>query len=217
MFDAETARRQMVEQQVRAWDVLDQRVLDAIADVPREAFVPPRWRGLAFADIEIPLGHGEFMMAPKVEGRLLQSLELGAADSVLEVGTGSGFLAACLHRLAGAVTSIDIRGEFTERAARCLRETGAGAVQLDTRDAFGLDGSRRFDAIAVTGSLPVYDERFQQALETGGRLFVIVGTSPVMEAVRIRRAGEAEWTRESLFETSIPPLMNAPQPAGFVF
>ncbi|MBA3562813.1 MAG: protein-L-isoaspartate O-methyltransferase [Gammaproteobacteria bacterium] len=216
-MNIESARRQMVDQQIRAWDVLDERVLDAMLDVPREHFVPPAYRGLAFADIEIPIGHGEFMMAPKVEGRLLQALELTPADSVLEIGTGSGFLSGCISKLVKSVTSIDIRAVFTDHAGQSLRSAGFGNVVLETRDAMQLDRQRRFDAIAVTGSLPVYDERFQRALSPGGRLFVIAGSLPVMEALLVRRSGEDEWTTESLFETAIPPLVNARRPAGFIF
>lgn len=216
-MNIESARRQMVEQQIRAWDVLDERVLDALIAVPREYFVPPAYRGLAFADIEIPLGQGEVMMAPKVEGRLLQALDLTPGDDVLEVGTGSGFLAGCLAKLASRVTSLDIRAVFTDRATRNLREADIANVQLETRDALRLDGQQRFDAIAVTGSLPIYDDCFQHALAPGGRLFVISGSLPVMEARRVTRVGENDWTTESLFETAIPPLVNAPEPSGFVF
>lgn len=216
-MNIETARKQMVEQQIRTWEVLDERVLDAIRDVPREAFVPPAWRKLAFADISIPLGHGEVMMAPKVEGRLLQALELSDSDHVLEAGTGSGFLAACLAKLAKSVTSLEIRAEFTDRARQNLRDAGIENVRLETRDAMQLDPTLRFDAIAVTGSLPVYDERFERALTVGGRLFVITGSLPVMEARRVMRVGDHEWTTDSLFETAMPPLANAPMPSGFVF
>ncbi|MGH8496354.1 MAG: protein-L-isoaspartate O-methyltransferase family protein [Gammaproteobacteria bacterium] len=216
-MNIETARKQMVEQQIRTWEVLDERVLDAIRDVPREAFVPPAWRKLAFADISIPLGHGEVMMAPKVEGRLLQALELSDSDHVLEAGTGNGFLAACLAKLAKSVTSLEIRAEFTDRARQNLRDAGIENVRLETRDAMQLDPTLRFDAIAVTGSLPVYDERFERALTVGGRLFVITGSLPVMEARRVMRVGDHEWTTDSLFETAMPPLANAPMPSGFVF
>ncbi|CAN5274653.1 protein-L-isoaspartate O-methyltransferase [soil metagenome] len=216
-MNVELARRQMVDQQVRAWDVLDDRVLDALFEVPRERFVPPAYARLAFADTEIPLGYGEVMMTPKVEGRLLQALELEADDDVLEIGTGSGFLAACLARLTASVMSIDIRAVLSERAGESLRGIGIDTIELQTRDAMQLDPQPQFDAVAITASLPVYDDRFERLLRPAGRLFVIVGSIPIMEARRVRRVTEDEWSSESLFETAIPPMINAPQPAKFIF
>ncbi|HEY7377590.1 MAG TPA: protein-L-isoaspartate O-methyltransferase [Steroidobacteraceae bacterium] len=216
-MNIEIARRQMIEQQVRAWEVLDNRVLGALAQVRREIFVPQGYRELAFADTQIPLGHGQFMLAPKVEGRFLQALELTPADQVLEIGAGSGFFAACLSRLARSVRSLEIFPELTAFARENLRASGVGGVQVETCDAMTLDESRRYGAIAVTGSLPVYDARFERALEIGGRLVVVVGQPPVMEALLVRRASETQWVRESLFETVIEPLVNAPQAPRFLF
>lgn len=216
-MNIEIARRQMIEQQVRAWEVLDNRVLGALAQVRREIFVPQGYRELAFADTQIPLAHGQFMLAPKVEGRFLQALELTPADAVLEIGAGSGFFAACLSRLAGSVRSVEIFPELTAFAQENLRASGVSGVHVETCDAMTLDESGRYGAIAVTGSLPVYDARFERALEVGGRLVVVVGEPPVMEARLVRRASETQWVRESLFETVIEPLVNAPQAPRFLF
>jgi protein-L-isoaspartate(D-aspartate) O-methyltransferase len=216
-MNVELARRQMIEQQVRAWSVLDDRVLGAMAQVRRELFVPAGFRELAFADTNIPLGHGQSMLAPKVEGRILQALELTVADDVLEVGTGSGFLAACIARLAGHVRSLEIFPDLSSRAIENLRAAGISGVGVEALDAMTLTEQARYDAIAVTGSMPVYDERFQQALKIGGRLFVVLGDPPVMEAQLVRRLADDQWVRESLFETLLEPLVNAPQPPRFLF
>jgi protein-L-isoaspartate(D-aspartate) O-methyltransferase len=216
-MDVEFARRQMIEQQVRAWRVLDDRVLGVMAQVRRELFVPPEMRELAFADTSIPLGHGQSMFAPKVEGRVLQALELDPGDEVLEVGTGSGYFAACLARLAGPVRSVEIFPDLSGRARENLRASGVGGVTVETLDAMTLTDTNRYDVIAVTGSLPVYDERFQRMLKVGGRLFVAVGSVPVMDAQLVRRVSADQWVRESLFETVIEPLINAPEPPRFFF
>jgi protein-L-isoaspartate(D-aspartate) O-methyltransferase len=216
-MDIEFARKQMIEQQVRAWRVLDDRVLGVMTQVRREFFVPPEMRELAFADTAIPLGHGQSMFAPKVEGRVLQALELDEGDEVLEVGTGSGYLAACLARLAGHVRSVEIFPDFSTRARENLRASGVSGVALDTLDAMTLTDTNRYDAIAVTGALPVYDDNFQRMLKVGGRLFVAVGSAPVMDAQLVRRVSADQWVRESLFETVIEPLLNAPEPPRFLF
>jgi protein-L-isoaspartate(D-aspartate) O-methyltransferase len=216
-MDTLAARRQMVDQQIRAWEVLDPRVLDVLSAVPREAFVPPAYRELAFADTPIPIGFGQSMLAPVLQGRILQALALNASDAVLEVGTGTGYLAACLSLLGSSTRSIDIRAEFTAAAAVNLRAVPQARVDLETRDAFGSAALGEYDVIAVTGSLPVYDTRFEQALRVGGRLFAVVGVAPVMDAVLVRRVDSTEWIRESLFETVIDPLINATAPQGFVF
>jgi protein-L-isoaspartate(D-aspartate) O-methyltransferase len=216
-MDTLAARQQMVDQQIRSWEVLDPRVLDVFSAVPREAFVPAAYRELAFADTPIPIGFGQSMLAPVLQGRILQALGVGATDSVLEVGTGTGYLSACFALLGQATRSIDIRGEFTAMAAANLGAVPRAKVQFETRDAFGDAALGEYDAIAVTGSLPVYDTRFERALRVGGRLFVIVGAAPVMDAILVRRVDDTEWIRESLFETVIEPLVNAAAPQGFVF
>jgi len=214
----EQARANMIEQQIRTWEVLDQRALDVLAAVPREDFVPGRYRDLAFADVNIPLDHGQVMMSPKLEGRLLQTLDIKSSDSILEVGTGSGYLAACLAKLGAHVLSVDLYPEFKYAAQEKLAAHDIDNARFRVEDAAqGWDPYERFDAIAVTGSLPVLHRGFHQSLNVGGRLFVIVGTPPVMEALVITRVGPEEWARESLFETSIPPLVGAEQPPKFQF
>jgi protein-L-isoaspartate(D-aspartate) O-methyltransferase len=217
MIDVESARRQMIDQQVRAWDVLDQKVLGAMERVRREEFVPPAFRDVAFADMCVPLGHGQAMLAPKVEGRILQALEVQPDDRALEVGTGSGYLAACLGQLARAVQTIDLFPDFVASASEQLRRTGVHNVSAAVMDGMALAADGEYDVIALTGSLPIYDGRFERALAVGGRLFVVVGQGPVMEALRITRAGHGEWARESLFEVAIDPLLHAPEPSKFVF
>ena len=211
------ARQQMIDQQVRAWTVLDPSVLGVLSEVPREKFVPRAYESLAFADTEIPLGHGEFMMTPTVEGRLLQALELDRNDHVLEIGTGSGFLTACLAKLAAAVTSIDIHGDFVRDAAGKLASAGIDNVALRTMDATRELPGDRYDAIAVTGSIETFDPRLVDALRPGGRLFVVVGSPPVMEARLVRRSGDADWNSESLFETKLAPLVHGTLRPQFIF
>ena len=216
-FNFEQARHNMIEQQIRPWEVLDQRVLDVLARVPREDFVPERYRKLAFSDLAIPLGHGEFMLKPNVEGRILQALAVRANDRVLEVGTGSGYLTACLGRLAASVVSVDIVPDFTESVRVKLKAHGLGQVALHTGDASGGWGEHRYDAVAVTGSVAAVADHWRQSLSLGGRLFIVVGQPPVMEALLVTRLGEREWLRESLFETELPPLRNAAPPKIFEF
>jgi protein-L-isoaspartate(D-aspartate) O-methyltransferase len=216
-MDTLAARQQMVDQQIRTWEVLDPRVLDVLSVVPREAFVPPAYRELAFADTPIPIGFGQSMLAPILQGRILQSLAVNGTDTVLEVGTGTGYLTAAFGLLAGSTDSIDIRAEFTAAARVNLRTVPQARVKLETRDAFSGSPLGDYDVIAVTGSLPVYDTRFEQALRVGGRLFAVVGLAPVMDAILVRRVDSTEWIRESLFETVIDPLLNATAPRGFVF
>ena len=194
-IDIEQARFNMIEQQVRPWDVLDQRVLDVMSATPREDFVPEKYRSLAFADTNIPLGHDQVMMAPKTEGRLLQVLDVQADDSVLEIGTGSGYLTACLSRLGNHVTSVEIFPEFREAAAAKLAAHGYRNVTLKDADAAnGIGSDTRYDVIAVTGSLPLLQRQFHDNLALGGRLFVITGMPPVMEALLITRIDERNWS-----------------------
>ena len=217
MFDVQFARRQMIDQQVRAWEVLDLKVLDALACVPREEYVAPEYRELAFADTNVPLAHGQAMLAPKVEGRILQALEIKPHEHALEVGTGSGFFAAVIGQLARSVRTIDIFPDFVQQAAAAYGRLGVHNVVAATADAMQLAERETYDVIAVTGALPVYDARFEQALKVGGRLFVCVGSGPLLEARRITRTGAADFARESLFETGMTPLLHAPEPPRFVF
>jgi len=216
-MDTDFARQQMVEQQVRAWDVLQTGVLKVLKNVPREQFVPTGYEALAFADMEIPIGHGQAMMTPTLEGRVLQALQLEAGDSVLEVGTGSGFLTACLARLADKVTSLEIHEDFLRSARANLEDTGIRNVDLLTMDATRALPEASYDAIAITGSLQSYDPRYGMALNPGGRLFVVVGDAPAMDARVITRSGDNEWQTESLFETVLTPLVNGSQPTPFSF
>jgi protein-L-isoaspartate(D-aspartate) O-methyltransferase len=217
MLDVNAARRQMIDQQVRAWQVLDLKVLDAMERVPREEFAPPAYRELAFADLNVPLGHGQSMLPPKLEGRMLQALELQPDDAVLEVGTGSGYFAACLGALSRSVRSIEIHPDLAAAARTNLARVGAHNVTVEVADAFALGDPGRYDAVVLTGSLPLYDARFEQWLAAGGRLFVVVGQGAVMEAQRISRSAPGDLRRESLFETVMDPLVHAAEPPRFVF
>jgi protein-L-isoaspartate(D-aspartate) O-methyltransferase len=216
-IDFEKARFNMIEQQIRPWEVLDQRILDILASTPREDFVPPRYRNLAFADVCIPLGQNQVMMRPIVEGRLLQALAVEPSERILEVGTGSGYLTACLAKLGKRVLTVDIFPEFVKAAQPKLKAQGISNVLLRTGDAAQGWGNQRYDVIVITGSLPVLPDSWQRQQEVGGRLFVIVGEPPVMEALLITRLSEREWNTESLFDTELPPLLNALKPRVFEF
>ena len=211
------ARQQMIEQQVRAWDVLDAAVLANLKKVERERFVPEEFEALAFADTGIPIGHGEMMMTPTIEGRVLQALGLVGTESVLEIGTGSGFLTACLANLSAQVTSIDIYNEFVESARHRLDD-----CEIDNVDLHKMDGTRElpegsFDAIAVTGSIQSFDSRLVDALNPGGRLFVVVGDAPAMSAMLVTRVDDSDWQSVTLFETDLAPLVNGALPPQFSF
>ena len=217
-MDFEQARFNMVEQQIRPWDVLDQRVLDLLLHVRREDYVPQQYRALAFADMEIPLGHGERMLAPRMEARMLQELALRPSDKVLEVGTGSGYMTALLASLAGHVYSVEIIPEFTQAAVTRLSAHGITNVTLETGDAArGWDRHAPYDAIVLTGSVPVLADAFPKSLQPGGRLIAVVGEPPVMEARLITCAAAGAYCTTGLFETCIAALKNAPQPGKFVF
>lgn len=211
------ARLQMVNQQVRGWNVYDEDVLEMLKSLPREDFVPQGYESLAFADMAIPIGHGESMMTPTIEGRLLQALGLGGNERVLEIGTGSGFMTACLAKLAAHVTSVDIHADFVERAAARLESAGIDNVELLHMDATHELPEGRFDAIAVTGSIQEFDPRFVEVLNDGGRLFVVVGDAPAMEAKLIERKSENDWQTVSLFETDLKSLVHGARPVEFSF
>ena len=216
-MNIELARHNMIEQQIRPWEVLDQKVLSLIADVPREEFVPAAYTNLAFVDMSVPIGYNEVMMPPKLEARMLQALNIQPTDTVLEIGTGTGYVTTLLSKLARYVYSVDIHEEFVASAQGKLASDGTVNVTIEQGDAAqGWDNYAPYDVIAVTGSLPVLPNVFQESLAIGGRLFVIVGDSPVMEAKLITRVGQNEYQEENLFETDMPPLRNAPQPNRFV-
>ena len=216
-MNTDFARQQMVEQQVRAWEVHNVDILDVLKSVPREQFVPTGYESLAFADTEITISHGQTMMTPTLEGRVLQALSLGSSDTVLEIGTGTGFLAACMARLAGKVTSVDIYADMLETAAANLEDSGISDVELLAMDATQELPDATFDAIAVTASIQTFDPRLVMALNPGGRLFVVVGDAPAMEARLVYRTGDSDWQTESLFETELQPFVNASTPPEFLF
>jgi protein-L-isoaspartate(D-aspartate) O-methyltransferase len=217
-MNPEQARLNMVESQIRTWEVLDQTVLDLLLSVRREEFVPERYRSLAFADMQIPLGHGEVMLAPKMEARMLQELGVRRTDKILEVGTGSGYVTALLARLGGQVVTLERIMEFSQAATRKLAGHGLQNVQLHLGDGSeGWPAQAPFDVILLTGSVPVLSESFQQQLAVGGRLLAVIGDPPVMTANLITRASERAFNSVGLFETAIPPLRNVKQPERFVF
>lgn len=206
----EQARHNMIDNQVRPWDVLDPRVLDTLGRVCREDFVPAAYRNMAFADMVLPLGHGEVMMKPVVEGRLLQALSLEGHESVLEIGTGSGYLTACLAQLAAHVTSVDLHADFTRGARDALTRAAIDNVTLLTDEAvhaYQPDGV--FDVVVVTGAVPSIPERFLAWLKPDGRAFLVEGRSPVMRAVLLHHEGSGKYREESLFETDLPYLVHA--------
>jgi protein-L-isoaspartate(D-aspartate) O-methyltransferase len=217
-MNVEQARFNMVEQQVRPWEVLDQNVLDLLFVVKREEFVPAAHRALAFADIEIPLGHGAWMLAPKIEAHALQALQLKNDERVLEIGTGSGYMAALLAAHAHHVWSIEIDPQLAETARANLRRLGVANVVVETGDGIsGLPAFAPYDAIMVSGSVPLLPPELKSQLKIGGRMFAIVGEVPAMEAQLITRIGEDSYRTVNVFETVTAPLLNAPQRDKFVF
>ncbi|MFT3962329.1 protein-L-isoaspartate O-methyltransferase family protein [Propionivibrio sp.] len=221
-MNTEQARFNMIQQQIRPWEVLDPGVLALLSVVKREDFVPAEHRELAFADVEIPLKPGarpgQTMLPPRVEARLLQELAVRNTDKVLEIGTGSGYMAALLAAKAEFVYSVEIDPELVERARRNLQQAGVANVSVDLGDASrGWDLYAPYDAIVVSGSLPVLPEALLRQLKIGGRLIAVVGEAPTMEARLIRRPDEDAFSSENLFETVVAPLDNALQPEKFVF
>jgi protein-L-isoaspartate(D-aspartate) O-methyltransferase len=216
-MNTEFARLQMVNQQVRGWNVYDEDVLAMLRKLPREHFVPAGFETLAFGDLAIPLGHGEHMMTPTIEGRLLQALSLRGDEKALEIGTGSGFMTACLASLARHVTSIDIHADFIAAATTRLDHEGISNVDLLQMDAMQELPEGRFDAIAVTGSVQSFDPRFVEALHPNGRLFIVTGDGPAMQAKLIERTDDRNWRTVSLFETDLAPLVHGALPPQFSF
>jgi len=214
-MDFEAARSHMIENQIRPWEVLDPRVLDALARVPREDFVPAAYRLLAFADTALPLEHDEAMFRPVIDGRLLQALDLEAADDVLEIGTGSGFLTACIGQLAHTVTSIDIHADFVEAARARLAGAGAHNARVEAGDLFSWNAGRNFDAVLIGGAVVEIPPRVFDWLKPGGRLIAVRGQAPAQEAVRMTRRGDS-WHAESLFETDLPYLRGGEPAPRFV-
>ncbi len=217
-MNIEQARYNMVEQQIRPWDVLNQDVLDLLFKIHREDFVPEARRALAFVDMETPLGHGQAMWTPKLEARVIQELAIRPTDRVLEIGTGSGYLTALLATEAAEVVSVDIDPEFIAAATQKLRAHGFNNIELHTGDAArDWPDEAGFDVIVLTGSTPLLSDAFRHRLNVGGRLFAITGEAPVMEAQLITCTAPGATRSIVLFETCVAPLLNAPHPAAFVF
>lgn len=216
-MDVERARQQMIQQQIRAFEVLDPRILELFEAVPRERFVPEAYRRLAFADTRIPLAHGECMMTPTVEGRLLQALDVDPGDEVLEIGTGSGFLTACLATLGGHVRSLEIHPELSEGAAQALKAAGVHNAALEVGDGVRIEGGASYDVIVATGAVAEIHPSHRSALALGGRLFVVTGEAPVMHATLVTRVAEDDWATVRLFETELPYLRGGEPARRFSF
>jgi protein-L-isoaspartate(D-aspartate) O-methyltransferase len=215
---ATAARTQMTYQQVRAWSVLPPEVLAVFERLPREDFVPAAWSGAAYGDLAIPLGDGQHMLTPTVVGRILQAVTVKSTDKVLEIGTGSGYLSACLGLLGNQVHSLEIRPQLARQARTSLKAAGIGNVEIEEADVFAWQSNRpNWDVIVLTGSLPRYDTRFEALLAPHGRLFAIVGDAPAMEARLVRKDSEKLRDVHSLFETVVDPLDHAAADSRFVF
>lgn len=220
--ESEFAREQMVAQQIRAWDVLDLTVLDLFRRLPREDFVPAAYRDVAYADTPIPLSADQHMLTPKVAGRIVQALAVKPGEQVLEIGTGSGFLSACFSLQGARVRSLEINATLAEQARRNLQAAGFGSsqapIEVETADAYTrLSGTPTYDAIVFTASMPLYDARFEAQLKPGGRLFVVVGEGPAMDARLVTRETSGQRREASLFETVLDPLVNALRTEQFRF
>ncbi len=217
MVNNEIARYNMIEQQIRPWDVMDDQVLDLLVQLPREDFVPEAYKAMAFMDMPLPLGHDQCMMPPKLEARILQALALQPHETILEIGTGSGYFTALLARSCAHVYSVELYADLSEQAQQNLEEHHIHNVSLEVGDAAqGWSQHDRVDAIVITAALPVLPDQFRQDLKVGGRMIAIIGDSPSMEVQLIHRTGERDWTTENLFETDMPCLVNARQPERFV-
>jgi protein-L-isoaspartate(D-aspartate) O-methyltransferase len=214
----EIARFNMIEQQIRTWEVLDPVVLSLLDEVHREDFVAESQQGLAFADVELPIGHGQTMLAPKIEGKILQALSVKNTDKVLLIGTGSGYLTALLAKLAAHVYAVEFIPELSNQAGVHLQKHNILNVTLYTADAAqGFAEAAPYDVIVFTGSLPLYPSAAEKMLKIGGRMFAVVGEQPVMQAILTQNVTEGSCRKETLFETCLPPLVNAPQATKFEF
>ncbi|MGD9841754.1 MAG: protein-L-isoaspartate O-methyltransferase [Steroidobacteraceae bacterium] len=216
-LDHQTAREHMISRQLRTWSVLDERVLNAVRNTPRENFVPSSYRELAFADDTLPLQHGQIMLSPKLEARILQIMAIGPHDQTLVIGAANGYLAACAAQLAGKVRVTEAHSDLAEQARRNLQGTACNNIYVDNVDALQLNLDKAYEAIIITGSLPRVPAALEQALTIGGRMFVVIGTAPIMEALKITRTNDHIWQRESLFETVLPSLSGATKLSSFVF
>ena len=211
-MDFEKARFNMVEQQVRPWDVLDARVLAVISEMPREHFAPDKYKNLAYVDTRVPLGSYEdkpcTMANPIIDGRILQELDIQDEDLVLEIGTGSGYLTACMAKLGRHVDTVDINEDLTAMAEKNLQALDITNVNFSTGDASETwEQKRNYDVIAITAAMKSIPTSYKKLLKPGGRLFIVTGEAPAMTAYRVTRTGDNEWTTEELFETSIEPMI----------
>jgi protein-L-isoaspartate(D-aspartate) O-methyltransferase len=206
MNNTEIAKFNMIEQQIRPWEVLDHQVLSTLSQIDRKDFVRDAYKGLAYADCQIPVGDGVSMLPPTIEGRMLQALLISPEDRAMVVGSGGGYITACLAHLAQRVTSIDPSAEIIDFARTNVASSGQNNVEFQQLVLAQVDFAASFDAIAVTGSLQSVPLNLKLALKPGGRMFIVVGRSPVMQALLITRVGESEWTTQSLFETDLPRL-----------
>ncbi len=214
----EQARTQMIKQQLRSWDVIDTHIIDLITNTPREDFVPAEYRYLAFADTNIPLGHGQAMLTPIQEARILQALKIQDHENALEIGTGSGYFTALLAKQAKSVVSIDIFPEFIEQAKQKFQSHNLHNIELHEVDAaHGYNNGAPYDVIVITGSLVYLPDMFRNALNINGRLFAVVGQAPAMEALLLTQDDKSHLRSEKLFETVVPPLIHAKQPSPFTF
>lgn len=214
----EEARKQMVGQQIRGWDVLDPDVIDVMTRLPREHFVPEQYRNLAYADSEIPIGHNQIMLRPSVQGRILQAAQVQRGERVLEIGTGTGYLSACLAALGGEVRSLEYHEDLANAAQKSLGAIGAENIDVVREDAHTLEANgASYDVIVVTGSLPAADRSFMQRLARGGRLVWFLGQAPAMRAELVTCVEDDEWRREGLFETVMPPLIGTTPVRRFEF
>ncbi len=217
-MDIEQARSNMIEQQIRTWEVLDMDVLDLLNEIHRENFIPDAYQDLAFADTRIPIGHDQTTMMPKVEARLLQSIAVNPDETVLEVGTGCGYLTTLLAKSAKHVKSVDIYPDFITAASDRIIKTDLTNIELECMDAYSLvDQTEKYDVIVLTASIPAMDERFIDLLNDGGRMFAIIGESPAMEACLLTKQNESDYSVESIFETDLPALIGSEQKETFEF
>lgn len=219
-MNLDAARQQMIGQQLRAWEVLDERVLEVMGALPRERFVPQEWRLLAYADAELPLAPRRRLAPPKLQGRALQSLLPRPGERVLEIGSGTGYLTACFAALAGRVIGTESDAALAAAARRNLAAVGADNAEVLDGDGLAMEFPAHFDVVCVNGSLPEDTgtlDRLRNLLAVGGRMFVVTGRPPIMQAQRVTRTGESEWSSETVFETCLAPLAEAPKTAEFVF
>lgn len=213
----ETARHNMIEQQIRPWNVIDPIVLDALEAIPRENYVSKELKESAFSDVELPIGCNQVMLSPKIEAKILQAVQVQKTDKVLEIGTGSGYMTALLAHLADKVCSVEINSELSQQAEQKLSDEGINNVTFVVDDAAnGFPHNGPYDVIILTGSLPQLPESFKQSLKPGGRLFAVIGTAPIMEATLITRVSTSQFSYEGLFETLIPELENVTRVNSFV-